>query len=186
MAARKKAKTKRSKAKKAKKAKKSLARKKAARKAAKKKVASKKRVKAKAKRTKAKKAKPKKAKKAKAKAKRRTKAKAKSVRRAPSSAPVSPAPARSPIVSLMTPPGDRIGIVTHYFTHLGVAIVQLESGSLYQGDTVHIKGHTSDFRQRIDSMELDHVHVNTAYAGQSVGLRVSEHAREHDVVYKVA
>jgi hypothetical protein len=193
MAAKKKAKTKRSKAKKvkkAKKAKKALARKKVRRKAAKKKVAAKKRVKAKAKRpkkkTKAKAKRPKKKTKAKAKRpKKKAKAKAKVVRRKPALAPTPPVSMPSPIVSA-PPTGDRVGMVTHYFTHLGVAIVQLDNGSLREGDTVHIKGHTSDFRQRIESMELDHVHVNAAYAGQSVGLRVSEHAREHDVVYKVA
>ena len=99
------------------------------------------------------------------------------------------APARSaapmPGISAAPPAGERIGLVTHYFTHLAVAIVQIENGSLREGDTVQIKGHTSDFQQRIESMELDHVHVAEAHAGQSVGLRVKEHAREHDVVYKL-
>ena len=85
-----------------------------------------------------------------------------------------------------TPPaGPRIGIVTHYFTHLSVAIVLLESGGLREGDMVHIKGHTSDFKQRVESMELDRVHVSAARTGQSVGLKVIDHAREHDVVYRV-
>jgi translation elongation factor EF-Tu-like GTPase len=80
---------------------------------------------------------------------------------------------------------ERVGIVTHYFTHLSVAIVQLDSGMLREGDVVHIKGHTSDFKQRIESMEVEHVHVSEVLAGQSFGLRVKEHAREHDVIYKV-
>jgi putative protease len=80
---------------------------------------------------------------------------------------------------------ERVGIVTHYFTHLSVAIVQLDSGMLREGDVVHIKGHTSDFKQRIESMEVEHVHVSEVLTGQSFGLRVKEHAREHDVVYKV-
>jgi len=78
----------------------------------------------------------------------------------------------------------RIGIVTHYFPHVSAAIVQLETGSLRVGDVIHIKGHTSDFTQRVESMEIDHVHVNEARPGQSFGVRVKEHAREHDVVYK--
>ena len=85
----------------------------------------------------------------------------------------------------VAPPGtERIGIVTHYYSHLSVAIVQLESGSLRVGDFIHVKGHTSDFAQPVDSMEIDHVHVNEARAGQSFGLRVKDHAREHDIVYK--
>jgi putative protease len=80
---------------------------------------------------------------------------------------------------------ERIGIVTHYFSHLSVAIIKLENSVLREGETVHIKGHTSDFRQPVGSMEIDHVHVSSARAGESFGLKVKEHAREHDVVYRV-
>lgn len=86
-----------------------------------------------------------------------------------------------------TPPaGERIGIVTHYYNHLSVAIIKLESGILREGETVQIKGHTTDFMQPVESMEVDHVHVSEVGSGQSIGLRVKDHAREHDVVYKVA
>jgi len=81
---------------------------------------------------------------------------------------------------------ERVGIVTHYYSHLSVAIIRMERGSLREGDTVHIQGHTSDFRQRVESMEIDHVHVMQVGAKQEFGMRVAEHAREHDVVYKVA
>lgn len=87
--------------------------------------------------------------------------------------------------TLEVPPGERIGTVTHYYSHLSVAIVGLESGILRVGEWIHIKGHTSDFAQRVESMEVDHIHVNEVYSGQSFGVRVREHAREHDVVYKV-
>ena len=97
--------------------------------------------------------------------------------RAPAAMPKPAAPA--------IPPGtERIGIVTHYYSHLSVAIVQLETGNLRVGDVIHIKGHTSNFSQPVESMEIDHVHVNEARPGQSFGLRVKEHAREHDGVYK--
>ncbi len=88
-------------------------------------------------------------------------------------------------VAAPLPSEARVGIVTHYYSALSVAIVQMESGSLRQGDTVHIKGHTSDFRQRVESLEIDHLHVEQVATGQVFGLRVKEHAREHDVVYKV-
>jgi putative protease len=109
-------------------------------------------------------------------------------------APKKAAPARAKVALKAVPPAapaaplpgeERVGIVTHYYTHLQVAIVKMESGMLREGDTVHIKGHTSDFRQRIQSMEVEHVHVAEVWPGQSFGLRVREHAREHDVVYKV-
>jgi len=96
----------------------------------------------------------------------------------------APAPMPKPAVPAIPPGTERIGIVTHYYSHLTVAIVQLEAGNLRVGDVIHIKGHTSDFSQPVESMEIDHVHVNEARPGQSFGLRVKEHAREHDVVYK--
>jgi hypothetical protein len=94
-------------------------------------------------------------------------------------------PAAKPPVSMAPPGTQRVGIVTHYYTHLGVAIIEIESGMLREGDTVHIKGHTSDFRQRVESMEIDHTHVFTVMPGQVFGMKVREHAREHDAVYKV-
>jgi hypothetical protein len=93
---------------------------------------------------------------------------------------VKPAAPAAPL-----PGEERVGVVTHYFNHLSVAIVKIEAGVLREGDTVHIKGHTSDFRQRVQSMEVEHVHVPEVWPGQSFGLKVIEHAREHDVVYKV-
>ena len=67
-----------------------------------------------------------------------------------------------------------------------MVIIELDdTGSLRVGDVVHIKGHTSDFQQRVDSMEIDRVDVDDAGPGESLGLRVKQHAREHDVVYKV-
>jgi len=96
----------------------------------------------------------------------------------------APAPMPKPAAPAIPPGTERIGIVTHYYSHLSVAIVQLETGSLRVGDFIHIKGHTSDFLQPVESLEIDHVHVNEARPGQSFGLRVKEHAREHDVVYK--
>lgn len=83
------------------------------------------------------------------------------------------------------PPGERIGVVTHYFSHLSVAVVKLDSGTLRVGDTIHFRGHTSDFRQRVESLEVDHAPVNEVGPSDDFGLKVIEHAREHDVVYKV-
>jgi translation elongation factor EF-1alpha len=74
--------------------------------------------------------------------------------------------------------------VTHYYGHLGVAAVRLESGSLRVGDAIRILGQTSDFRQRVESMQIEHQAVSEASAGQEIGLRVTGHARENDIVYK--
>lgn len=102
-------------------------------------------------------------------------------------APVARTKPSAPAAKVAAVPAneERIGIVTHYYSHLSVAIIQLETGTLREGETVHIKGHTSDFRQPVGSMEVNHVHVSLARAGESFGLKVKEHAREHDVVYRV-
>ncbi|HXZ46346.1 MAG TPA: hypothetical protein VEH02_06430 [Pseudolabrys sp.] len=120
----------------------------------------------------------------KAAAKRKTAAKPKAVATAAKAVARKPAPMPQPSAPAAPPGMERIGIVTHYYNHLSVAIVQLETASLRVGDMIHIKGHTSDFSQRVESLEIDHVHVDEARPGQSFGLRVKEHAREHDAVYK--
>ncbi|HSD99682.1 MAG TPA: hypothetical protein VLB72_02975 [Burkholderiales bacterium] len=96
---------------------------------------------------------------------------------APRPAPVSPAS--------MAPPGERIGVVTHYFSHLTVAVVKLEAARLRVGDTIHIRGHTTDFKQRVDSLQVNHAAVQEVGPGDDFGLKVRDHAREHDIVYKV-
>ncbi len=78
----------------------------------------------------------------------------------------------------------RVGSVSHYYSHLGVAAIVLEDG-LDVGDTIHVKGHTSDFTQRVDSIQVEHKDVEHAALGESVGIKVVEHSREHDGVFRV-
>ncbi len=82
-------------------------------------------------------------------------------------------------------PEEEIGVVKHYFTKIGVAVIELTKGDLKVGDTIHIKGATSDFTQKVDSMQIEHEQVEEAKQGQAIGLKVTEHARENDIVYKV-
>jgi putative protease len=80
---------------------------------------------------------------------------------------------------------EAVGTVTHYFSHLGVAIIQINNGMLKTGDSIHIQGHTTDFTQPVESMELEHRHIDQAAPGQNVGVRVKDHVREHDIVYVI-
>jgi putative protease len=77
-----------------------------------------------------------------------------------------------------------IGTVTHYFPKVRAAVIKLKA-PLAVGDTVKIKGHTTDFTQTITSIQIDHVPVNQAKKGQEIGLLVDSRARQHDTVYKV-
>ena len=103
-------------------------------------------------------------------------------------APARPAPkpaAVAPARPEPLPGEELIGVVTHYYGHLSVAAIRLESGSLSVGDTIRVLGHTSDFRQRVQSMQIEHQAVTEAGKRQEIGLKVTEHARENDLVYKV-
>lgn len=79
---------------------------------------------------------------------------------------------------------EKIGTVSHYYAHLGVAAIVLES-DLSVGDTIHIKGHTTDLTQKIESIQIEHKNVDKAKKGEDIGLKIKDHAREHDAVYKV-
>ena len=79
----------------------------------------------------------------------------------------------------------KIGVVTHYYGHIGVGIIKIEAEGLKIGDTLHFKGHTSDFQQTIESMQVEHKDVQEANVGEQVGVRVSDHVREHDEVFKI-
>lgn len=75
--------------------------------------------------------------------------------------------------------------MTHYYSHLSVATLRLESGTLRVGDVVRIRGHTTDFSQRVESLEVNHAPATEVGANDDFGLKVVGHVREHDVVYKV-
>jgi hypothetical protein len=79
----------------------------------------------------------------------------------------------------------KIGHITHYFSRIQVAAIELTDGDLAIGDTIRIKGHTSDFTEKLTAMQIDRVDVPKATKGQSIGIRVAEHARVGDEVFKV-
>jgi translation elongation factor EF-1alpha len=81
-------------------------------------------------------------------------------------------------------PEERVGVVNDYFAKIGVAGIDLE-GSLRVGDTIHIKGHTTDLEQAVDSMQIEHEQVEEAKRGDSIGIKVKDRCRGGDVVYKV-
>ena len=80
---------------------------------------------------------------------------------------------------------EKIGIVEHFFTNVSVAAIKITEGELKIGDTIHIVGAHTDLTQKIDSMEIDRNPVEVVTAGDSVGIKVKDRVREHDVVYKV-
>jgi hypothetical protein len=78
----------------------------------------------------------------------------------------------------------EIGKITHYYSHLSVGIIEL-SDVLKVGDNIHIKGHSSDFSQGVDSMQIEHADVAEAKAQDVIGIKVMQKVHPHDKVFKV-
>ncbi|OPL12004.1 MAG: hypothetical protein AVO34_01965 [Firmicutes bacterium ML8_F2] len=79
-----------------------------------------------------------------------------------------------------------VGKITHYFTNIGVGVIEITDNELKVGDKIHVKGATSDFEQAVDSMQIEHENVEVANKGDAVGLKVEQQVREGDEVFKTA
>lgn len=79
---------------------------------------------------------------------------------------------------------ELVGTVKDYFVKIGVAAIEL-SGALSVGDTIRIRGHTTDVTQEVASMQIEKQAVPRAAAGQLVGIKVKEKVRAHDKVFRV-
>ncbi len=81
--------------------------------------------------------------------------------------------------------GEQVGVITHYFSGVKAGIIKIEKGTLRIGDQIHIKGVTSDFKQKIKSMQINRKDVEQASKGEEIGIITKSKVRERDVVYKV-
>ncbi len=116
----------------------------------------------------------------------------KTVRKTAKKRPVKKTTARRKIASKKKPvvkksakkEGNLIGLITHYFPHVQAAVIKLKK-PLAAGETVKIKGHTTDLTQIVTSMQIDRVDISSAKKGDEIGLKVSSRVRQHDKVYKV-
>ncbi|MBL7051089.1 translation elongation factor-like protein [Candidatus Woesearchaeota archaeon] len=77
----------------------------------------------------------------------------------------------------------EIGKVMGFYSHISVAAIEL-TGDLAVGDTIVIKGHTTNLEQPIDSMQIEHDKVEKAKKGDQIGIKVKDKVRLHDIVYK--
>ena len=80
---------------------------------------------------------------------------------------------------------EKIGQVTHYFPHVNAAAVKLLKSGLKVGDSIYIKGHTTDFKESVQSIQLDHAAIPFGEKGQEIGLLVKSRVRQGDKVYKI-
>jgi putative protease len=80
--------------------------------------------------------------------------------------------------------GKLIGLIIHYFPHVQAAVIRLKK-PLTNGDTVKIKGHTTDLTQIVSSMQIDRIEISSAKKGDEIGLKVNSRVRQQDKVYKI-
>lgn len=80
---------------------------------------------------------------------------------------------------------EKIGVIEHFFTNVSVAAIKIINGGLKIGDTIHIVGAHTDFKQKIETMQIDRNPVEVVNVGDAVGIKVKDKVREHDVVYKI-
>lgn len=79
----------------------------------------------------------------------------------------------------------KIGEVMKFFSKPSVAAVKIIDGELNIGDSLKFSGHTTDFIDVINSMEVDNKSVQKAVAGDFIGVKVSSRVRPGDEVFKV-
>ena len=112
-------------------------------------------------------------------------------RPAPKKKPVArkePPSKKRPVLKKRAPAAPKLGLVigkvTHYFPKVQAAVVKLKN-PLFVGDTIRVKGHTTDFTQGVGSIQIDHAVVESAKKKAEIGLRVDSRVRSGDVVYKI-
>ena len=79
----------------------------------------------------------------------------------------------------------EIGYVSKFFGQISVAAIEITAGKLNIGDTIHIKGHTTDFNAEIESMQVDHEPMDSVKKGDNIGVKVANKTRRHDKVFKL-
>ena len=80
---------------------------------------------------------------------------------------------------------ELVGKIVKFFSRPSVAAIEVTDGSFQTGDTLWYKGHTTDYKEEVKSMEIDNQQVVKVKAGDLVGIKVKERVRENDRVYKL-
>lgn len=82
-------------------------------------------------------------------------------------------------------PGETmVGVIDDYYSHLSVMTLTLQS-PLKVGDKIHVRGHTTDMTEILESMQIDHVPVASAKTGDPIGIKAVGKCRAGDYLYKV-
>ncbi|MFH1359419.1 MAG: hypothetical protein ABIJ41_00085 [Candidatus Omnitrophota bacterium] len=82
--------------------------------------------------------------------------------------------------------GLLIGEITHYFSKIEVCVIKMTNGQMALGDRIKIQGSTSDFIQKVTSLQIENSDVRLARKGQLVGMKVNSKCREGNQVFKLS
>ena len=82
-------------------------------------------------------------------------------------------------------PGETlVGVVDDYYSHLSVITLTAQA-PLKVGDKIHVRGHTTDMTEILESMQMNHVPVTAAKNGDPIGIKAVGKCRAGDYLYKV-
>ncbi len=82
-------------------------------------------------------------------------------------------------------PGETlVGVVDDYYSHLSVITLTAQA-PLKVGDKIHVRGHTTDMTEILESMQMNHVPVMAAKNGDPIGIKAVGKCRAGDYLYKV-
>ena len=84
------------------------------------------------------------------------------------------------------PPGKEIGRIIAFFRIPVVAVIKVRQGPLKIGDRLWIKGHTTNLKQTLTSMQINHQPIQEAKKGDEVGIKTTSRARRGDRVYQIS
>jgi putative protease len=78
----------------------------------------------------------------------------------------------------------RVGVITHFFDKISVAVVKVEA-PIAIGDELSIEGPQTNFKMKVESMQVEHQPIKAAKKGDDIGLKVPLPVRVKDVVFKI-
>lgn len=78
----------------------------------------------------------------------------------------------------------KIGVVEHFFDKVSVAAIKV-TAALKVGETIHIKGPSTDFKEKVTSMQINRVPIEKAKKGDDLGIKISKPVRPNDEVFLV-
>ncbi len=84
------------------------------------------------------------------------------------------------------PEKQKVGIVFKYFAKPMVAAIKLTDGALKTGDRISVEGFTTNFEMDVKSMQVEGKSIENAGKGSSIGIKVKDRVRPHDIVYKLS